>query len=202
MTDESTFFTSMFSGDWNNPKTPDGAIFIDSDGRIFGHVLNYLRSGRFPLFYDAGNHAFDYAQYQALLGEAKFFGIPRLQQWIEQHRYRDAVEMHHHKQVFNSEAAFDSYCASAAAVAAGVTAYYSVGWGLRKVYICPRAVPGHRGRPSECGSQCARARQGGPRIFEDEPCFKGLLVTTRHNWKPEVCLAESFTPAINAQDGP
>ncbi|KAK8065127.1 hypothetical protein PG997_011874 [Apiospora hydei] len=102
LVDESTFFASMFSGDWNNPTTSDGAVFIDSDGQIFRHILAYLRSGRFPLFYDAANHVFDIALYQALLGEAKFFGIPRLQQWIEQHRYEGAVQVHRQSHYFGS----------------------------------------------------------------------------------------------------
>lgn len=194
LTDESTFFASMFSGDWNNPKTPDGAIFIDSDGHSFRHILAYLRSGRFPLFYDAGSHEFDFAQYQALLGEAKFFGIPRLQQWIEQHQYHKAIERHHQRQIFSSEDAFDNYGTLGPTMAAGTLAHCSYTWGNKKVYICPRAIPVHRGNPDACGQGCHRVLQGGPRMFEDEPSFKGFVVTTTYTWKPEVCLGENFTP--------
>ncbi|KAK7936033.1 hypothetical protein PG985_001528 [Apiospora marii] len=119
LTNESTFFASMFSGDWNNPTTVDGVTFIDSDGHIFRHILAYLRSGRFPLFYDAGNHEFDFAQYQALLGEAKFFGIPRLQQWIEQHRYRDAIEVQRCSEFFNNRGELTELLSASPATAEG-----------------------------------------------------------------------------------
>ncbi|KAK8064086.1 hypothetical protein PG996_008738 [Apiospora saccharicola] len=194
LTAESTFFTSMFSGDWNNPKTADGAVFIDSDGQTFRHILTYLRSGRFPLFYDASNHEFDFAQYQKLLGEAKFFGIPRLQQWIEQHRYRDAIEVQHNRQVFNSEYAFDSCSLSASTRTAGSLTHHSYSRGMRKVYICPRGIDCHRGRSDACGHYCHAEQVGKPMVFEEEPYFKGVVVTTSYILKPDVCLGEDFTP--------
>ncbi|KAK7937449.1 uncharacterized protein PG986_014317 [Apiospora aurea] len=173
LTAESTFFALMFSGDWNNPKTEDGAI---------------------SLFYDAGNHEFDFAQYQALLGEAKFFGIPRLQQWIEQHRYRDAIEVQHNRQVFSSEYAFDSCSLSGSTGTAGSLTHHSYSRGMRKVYICPREIDCHRGRPDACGHYCHAEQVGKPMVFEEEPYFKGVVVTTSYIWKPDVCLGEDFTP--------
>ena len=34
---------AMFSGRFELARQPDGSIFIDRDGRLFGHVLNWLR---------------------------------------------------------------------------------------------------------------------------------------------------------------
>ncbi|KAK8065126.1 BTB/POZ fold domain containing protein [Apiospora hydei] len=55
-------------GRWKNYTTPDGVVFVDADGSLFKDVLAYLRTGTFPLFFDALTKSFDYARYQALLG--------------------------------------------------------------------------------------------------------------------------------------
>ena len=40
-----TFFDAYFSGRYAVDETEDGAVFIDRDGRLFEHVLEYLRDG-------------------------------------------------------------------------------------------------------------------------------------------------------------
>ena len=40
-----TFFDAYFSGRYAVDDTDDGAVFIDRDGRLFEHVLEYLRDG-------------------------------------------------------------------------------------------------------------------------------------------------------------
>lgn len=196
LTDESTFFAAMFSGRWDNYTDCDGAVFIDADGSAFKDVLAYLRTGNFPLFFDAASKSFDYARYQTLLGEAKFFGISRLEQWIEEQRYQGAIEMRHQTQTFDSEQEFAKYVSEAI----GNILHCSSSWRTKKVYICPREIPVHRDRPSKCGQQCGKARQGEPPAFEYNPCFNGMIVTNSYTWKPEVCLGENFTAGSRAEE--
>jgi hypothetical protein len=40
-----TFFGAMFSGLYDIERSEDGSIFVDRDGELFGHVLEYLRDG-------------------------------------------------------------------------------------------------------------------------------------------------------------
>jgi hypothetical protein len=40
-----TFFDAYFSGRYTMDRSEDGSIFIDRDGKHFGHVLEYLRDG-------------------------------------------------------------------------------------------------------------------------------------------------------------
>ena len=40
-----TFFSAYFSGRYAIDETEDGAVFIDRDGRLFEHVLEFLRDG-------------------------------------------------------------------------------------------------------------------------------------------------------------
>lgn len=46
-----------------------------------------------PVYYDPGKESYDYARYAALLGEAQYFGIVKLEDWILEQRYLNAVKM-------------------------------------------------------------------------------------------------------------
>lgn len=41
-----TYFTSVFSEDWQLMLTPEGEVFVDRDGEGFRHALQYLRTAR------------------------------------------------------------------------------------------------------------------------------------------------------------
>ncbi|CZT06998.1 uncharacterized protein RAG0_12579 [Rhynchosporium agropyri] len=70
---QSMYFKSLFSGKWGD-RHEDGSYFIETDAHIFEHILRYLRTGVLPVFYDrAEGH--DFALYQALLEEAKYFVV-------------------------------------------------------------------------------------------------------------------------------
>jgi hypothetical protein len=77
---QSLYFKRLFSGEWND-KQEDGSYFIETDAAIFEHILRYLRTGILPLFYDR-EKGHDFALYQAVLEEAKYFVINRLEKWI------------------------------------------------------------------------------------------------------------------------
>ncbi|KAK8058125.1 BTB/POZ fold domain containing protein [Apiospora phragmitis] len=203
LTKESAFFDRMFSGDWNNQAYyANGGNFVDADPMLFGDVLAYLRSRTFQLFFNAAAGSFNYLSYQALLGQAKALEIPRLQQWIKQQCFRNAIELHHHRQLFSSEEALNNsiekFENSSSPPIAWNVKHFSSGWGTKKVYLYPRGIPAHRGCPADCGKESNDLQGGDPRLFEDEPCFKGALITIRYTWKPEVCLGENFTSGVNA----
>ena len=48
---EGSVLEAMFSGRHTLPKH-NNRVFIDRDGHIFTHVLNYLRTGQKPMFPD------------------------------------------------------------------------------------------------------------------------------------------------------
>jgi len=64
----------MFSGAWNLRKDSVGRIFIDRDGPLFKHILNYLRDGveRIPI-----------NMMDAILPEARFYQLHNLISSIE-----------------------------------------------------------------------------------------------------------------------
>ncbi len=70
---EESFLSSLFSGRHAVARcSDDGAVFIDRDGVVFRHVLNYLRRGRLIMPEDDPTLA------RELLDEARFFQIASL----------------------------------------------------------------------------------------------------------------------------
>ncbi|KAI0156805.1 hypothetical protein GGR57DRAFT_501192 [Xylariaceae sp. FL1272] len=92
---ESTYFAAMLSGRWNDADK-DGVYFIDSDPDLFVEVLRYLRSGNYPLFFDTASQTYDYAKYTSLLGEAQYFGVKKLETWIKDQKYANAVTVRYY----------------------------------------------------------------------------------------------------------
>ncbi|KAL1647169.1 hypothetical protein SLS58_002940 [Diplodia intermedia] len=85
----SDYFAARFSGNWNDAE-PDGSYFVDGDPDLFVHILRFLRSGTFPLFYDK-HRGHDYSLYAALLAQAQYFQIPPLVDWLRERKYLGRV---------------------------------------------------------------------------------------------------------------
>ncbi|KAG6100848.1 hypothetical protein E4U30_003718 [Claviceps sp. LM220 group G6] len=93
LTTESGYFKQRFAARWS--QTPqDGTYFIDTDPALFEHILRYLRQPIFPLFYDQA-HGHDIGLYAALLNQANYFQISRLQKWLAAKRYLEAIQVKH-----------------------------------------------------------------------------------------------------------
>jgi hypothetical protein len=83
---ESQLFASLFA--LSPPE--DDEYFVDNDPELFTHVLRYLRTKLYPLFYDrASGH--DKVMYSALLQQAEFYQIPSLTTWFSERNWLQAV---------------------------------------------------------------------------------------------------------------
>lgn len=72
--------------------SPDeGSYFVDADPGLFSHILRYLRTGMYPLFYDSTN-GHDEPQYLALLNQARFYEIGKLEDWLTSKEYLNVVQ--------------------------------------------------------------------------------------------------------------
>lgn len=185
LTDESTYFAARLSGRWSDSDAVDGSYFIDTDPDMFQHVLAYLRDGTLPLFYNAATGAFEYERYVALLGQARYFGIARLEDWIENERYLAAIETKHISTLVTGENALEEISDRFGVVQGNSKLDFSSAWEMKKVYLCPRGIVVHRGRPGRCGQRCHRAGTG---EYEEEQVLK--MVVTRHEviFNPKLCL--------------
>ncbi|KAI0843557.1 hypothetical protein F5Y06DRAFT_255254 [Hypoxylon sp. FL0890] len=175
---ESSYFAGRLSGRWTDADE-DGSYFIDSDPALFEHILRYLRSGNFPFFFDTATQTFDLAKYTALLGEARYFGIRKLEEWIENNKYLDLV--HLEKSVFIFPDAEDTPLRPYISVRPNTKTEVTTSWRTQKIYICPREIPVHRGNRSLCGQACEKARQqgSGEVEYEDEPILSAVVITTK-----------------------
>jgi len=180
LTKESRFFTSLLSGKWGD-KHSDGSYFIDSDPAVFEHVLRYLRSGVLPLYYqkDAGH---DYGLYIAVLEQADFFGIERLQEWIKEKQYLEAVKIQRSARVL--ESAID-LCET---TSADEEVEYHYLRKTEKVFVCPRGIHIHRGKPQSCGRQCRNAQSDTADVYVDEEVLKMVERREKVIFDHELCL--------------
>ncbi|RDW85500.1 hypothetical protein BP5796_03825 [Coleophoma crateriformis] len=170
----SGFFKDLLTSDPDDFETD---FNIDADATLFPAIVAFLRRGIFPIYYDkdAGH---DHIRYHALLQEAKYFRIPPLEKWLGEKRYLKAVRMNY---------TFD-WTDEFAIIQSGTSSQMSFHPTVREkqVYVCPRGIEVHRGKPAACGRQCRNARgsavniqtgeAGGNTCFEKEHVLEMLVV--------------------------
>ncbi|KAF7930163.1 hypothetical protein BELL_0086g00110 [Botrytis elliptica] len=179
MTGESPFFAALMSGRWDSNKQADGSYFIDADPDLFEHILRYLRRSVLPIFYDT-EKGHDHVLYLALLGEARYFQITRLENWLKNKRYLHAVRVH------SSIEELDDFWSETQWTDENVA--YHPRWDTEEVYICPREIDVHKGNESACGRQCENVRGDSGYKYEDEPILKTLVIRRKLVVDQEACL--------------
>ncbi|KAB8240713.1 BTB/POZ protein [Aspergillus flavus] len=167
---ESGFFASLLSGRWNS-ASDDGSYFIDADPYLFDHVLRYLRRGIFPIFYDpVKGHKFPV--YHALLEESKYFQISRLEKWLKNQTYLEAVRVEHSVEVRNGSS---FRCTR---LATSIVEYHPE-WRTEKVYVCPQKKTKHLGKQRLCQKKCSKAQDDRAADYEEVPTVEALLVVEK-----------------------
>ncbi|WIA37898.1 hypothetical protein OEZ86_001275 [Tetradesmus obliquus] len=76
-----SLFAAMFSGRHAVVRGPDGAVFIDRDGRHFGDVLNYLRTQQLAYPHDGS----DFKYLLELRAEAEYYGLLGLTRLLDRY---------------------------------------------------------------------------------------------------------------------
>ncbi|KAI0012665.1 hypothetical protein F4779DRAFT_567502 [Xylariaceae sp. FL0662B] len=165
-------------------------FFIDADPGLFKHILNYLRTRTFPVFFDTATQTFDLAKYQALLGEARFFGIPKLEAWIKEEKYLDVVDIKKSTTIVSDAEDMTELLQRAAKTNTRVDVHAT--WGSKRVYVCPRDIFVHRGDRARCGQACEKARErlGCGIDYEEEPVLRAVVTTTKVSLNPAACMRD------------
>jgi len=179
---KSGFFASLLSRRWEHNKQPDGSYRVDSDPDLFEHILQYLRRGIFPLFYDdAKGH--DFAKYNAVLQEAKYFLIEPLVKWLEEQNYLSAitrwVTVTEHKDGKGDRLRFfaPSYIKMEC---------YPLNM-TRAVFRCPKQV---HSTPEACGKSCRKKGGDANEKYRNEDYVKIALIKTKTQFHANICIDE------------
>lgn len=78
--DPNSMLAAMFSGRFPVEKNDEGCIFIDRDGQLFHHILNWLRNGYIPPIQSP-------TEQEALLIEARYYQITSLVDFLSTQHY-------------------------------------------------------------------------------------------------------------------
>ncbi|KAF2005041.1 hypothetical protein P154DRAFT_424861 [Amniculicola lignicola CBS 123094] len=179
---ESAFFKAHLSGSWTWLSDEDGAYFVDSDPDLFEHLLRFMRRPNvFPLFWTP-QQGFDYNLYNQLQLEAHYFQIDTLANWIKNKMYLGAVTV-----VSEAPAAAEMGGIRGETTKANEEIERHIVPRSRKVYLCPRGVPVHKGAPEMCGRQCERVRGSDPYDYEDENYLDVVVVKKTVTFDHTVC---------------
>ena len=159
---------NMVSGRWPSAKQKDGTYIVDSDPELFKHILPFLRTDAYPLFWDQ-TKGHDFGLYAALQHEAYYLGAFNLAEWLKAKKYLEVVdvnikfEWHEHVEDYCSEKDHERLPSNIS------TKYYITRW-TREALECPRGIAAHTAL-SSCGWQCKAA--------EDPTEGTGVLVVRR-----------------------
>lgn len=191
LTSESLFFTKLLSDP--NAALPDGSYFVDADPDLFADILQYLRRGTFPIYFDV-QKGHDLPRYIALLHEARHLKIHRLQEWLESRKYLAAVTVNHQFELRNDEGIDISRVVGPndsvqELTTSNATVEYIPTWGVKKVYVCPRGIPVHMGNQDGCGMRCHKAQGNAPPVYDEVPTLRMLVLTKKVTVNTEHCSA-------------
>ncbi|KAI1343111.1 hypothetical protein F5Y15DRAFT_277563 [Xylariaceae sp. FL0016] len=163
----STFFLGLLSGRMEHAKQLDGSYFIDADPVRFVDILAFLRRGTMPLYWTVES-GHDYARYHRLLDEARFFGLPELENWLASQAYHKAVA--YHTQVVTKEvpaAALNAGGNEMGLLSQGRELSFldpskpevHVKWVDDNGYLCCSGIKRHRDHPEFCDQNCFKHRE-------------------------------------------
>jgi hypothetical protein len=172
---KSRYFDILLSERWSaGSKKSDGSYFIDQNGDTFEHILEYFRNLQCPLFYDQSKgHAL--AKYCAVLAQARYFQIPRLEKWVEKKEFLEAVRFKTSVRQVDSPWLFDSNVPSNFQVQVTPLEVNDIS------YVCPRGIYHHMGDSSSCVRACRRFRNGPPE-YETVKVLKYFVVQTETDY--------------------
>lgn len=88
--EESDFLRTLVSEPWRHNRQAEGSYFVDANPDTFGDIIDYLRRGWMPLFWDRET-GHDFHRYKKLQLEAGYLGIPRLEHWLSESKFLEAV---------------------------------------------------------------------------------------------------------------
>ncbi|WEW54946.1 pyruvate decarboxylase [Emydomyces testavorans] len=178
--ERSDYFKHKLSGIWPVEEQEDGSIFVDGDPDAFDYVMRYLRRGVFPLAFDVVK-GHDYALYCRILEEAKYFQCSKLITWLKDELYYKCITR---CTLTDTQEELPSLIEDSST---WNLKFSSLSKADNKVYVCPRGIYLHRGKPQRCGRQCRNAQGDDDPLYDTERITSEWLVSRtkykiNHGW--------------------
>jgi len=180
LTPESGYFAALLSPRWPDQRDASGAYFVDADPALFTHVLRYLQRGLLPILYSsAAGH--DYGTYHALLEEARYLQIPRLERYLARQDYHRAVRTRVHVGVeeilLEEGGALEFYAELGSDQRVDFQQASAEPTRCQKMqYMCPRGLRAHIVKGEKCDNECRDAQAGRPRQYRDIEVWRTVIV--------------------------
>lgn len=150
---ESRLLAAMFS----IPQATEGEYFVDADPKMFEHILRYLRTRTYPLFYD-NVKGHDHCLYALLAREAEFYQIDKLAAWLSARKYLQVVtkRMKHYAHEFIGDGQMRNMHAYWKAEEDLTVMSFKTG--SKKAWKCPSGIWEHDGFSTACvKARCFRS---------------------------------------------
>jgi hypothetical protein len=182
---ESGLFQHQLSDHFTWSPQADGSYFMDADPVLFEHLLAFMRRPEiFPVFYTS-NSGFDYHLYSRLQVEAEYFQIDALYDWIKEKKYLKAVIIQTYQaRVKNLDQK------SPERYSANEDEERHILPRTKKIYVCPRGIPVHRGSPGSCGHACHKAQGDNVNQYEEENYVEVVVVKKVVEFVDAACRLE------------
>ena len=182
LTAESGLFKRQLSDRFTWVPQADGSYFLDADPEMFEHLLRFMRRpSNFPLFWSK-HGGFDYDLYQRLQAEAEYFQVDALYQWLKDKKYKSAVTIYVH-----APKVVEATCVPGAFLDGSQSENRHFVKKTRQWYVCPRAIPGHRGAPGRCGKACQRFQGDDEDKYEAEDYTEMITVREEIIFNQSAC---------------
>ena len=160
-----------------------GRISLTRTPSCLGTSYVIFDAASFP-FFTTNRRVIDYTRYLELLEEAKYFQISRLETWLQEQTYLQAMKIEY------SAVELDGANSIAETMRTDMEVEYHPVWKTQKVYVCPRGIYIHRGDPGACGKLCQKAKGNAEDEYVDEEVLKTLVIRKRTVFDQNVCLEE------------
>ncbi|EKG14850.1 BTB/POZ-like protein [Macrophomina phaseolina MS6] len=201
---KSAYFRDLLGDQSKNGRRLDASPFIDANACLFEDILQYMRRGILPVYWDR-QKGHDHPRYAALLVEARYFRLDALVSWLKEKRYLQVVKQHIDARIYPDHAGLDI----GAGADVGVLHAHCFQRSMKKlearrVYACPRGIDVHV-QPGDCGKRCKSVRGQAPPQYVEKPAtlptgepryvetvvYDMLIISNTITFDNSICLTEN-----------
>ncbi|MBN3303500.1 KCNRG protein, partial [Amia calva] len=200
----------MLDGSDPEFRVGNGHYFVDRDGTLFKHILDYIRNGQLSL-------PADFFDYPGLIREAEFYGLPKLAELLSQEGSRPRLEILEVRfSVQEAHGFFRLFCSQSSTVemlASRISVYAeqpALNWnyphqGHKPMAPVPLLRPSHHDLVFQCGTDYSAGDEFAARYVTVQPDERKLINGTNVlGLLVDILLKEGFrlisTRTISAEE--